>query len=64
MARYAVTRRGISGPGTGGLYTYYVTADSDAEAVAKSAAKAQRLHHRLNRGGTILDPDPTDITRK
>ncbi|CAL9368503.1 hypothetical protein SUDANB140_00804 [Streptomyces sp. enrichment culture] len=64
MARYAATRRGISGPGTGGLYTYYVTADSDAEAITKSATKAQRAHHRLNRGGTVLDPTPTDITRK
>ncbi len=64
MARYAVTRRGISGPGAGSLYTYYVTADSVDQAVAKSAVKAQRAHHRLNRGGTILDPNPTDITRK
>ncbi|WP_437052089.1 hypothetical protein [Streptomyces sp. enrichment culture] len=41
-----------------------MTADSDAEAITKSATKAQRAHHRLNRGGTVLDPTPTDITRK
>jgi hypothetical protein len=63
MSRFTVTRRGASGPGVGGQYTYSTRADSPAEAVAKTAAKAERLHHRINRGGTVLDPEPTDITR-
>ncbi|MBB5108338.1 hypothetical protein FHS40_007459 [Streptomyces spectabilis] len=29
----------------------------------KTAAKADRLHHRLNRGGTVLDPEPINIIR-
>ncbi|MFJ4785112.1 hypothetical protein [Streptomyces sp. NPDC088794] len=63
MPRFTVTRRGISGPGEGGQYTYSTRADSAEEAVAKTAAKADRPHHRINRGGTVLDPEPTDISR-
>lgn len=63
MARYTVTRRGTSGPGAGGQYTYSARADSPEEAVEKTAAKADQLHHRLNRGNTVLDPEPVDITR-
>lgn len=63
MSRWIVTRRGVEGPGAGGQYTYSTSADTAEEAVAKTAAKAGRLHHRLNRGGTELDPEPVDITR-
>jgi hypothetical protein len=63
MARFTVTRRGTSGPGAGGQYTYSARADSVEEAVEKTAAKADRLLTRLNRGGTVLDPDPIDVTR-
>jgi hypothetical protein len=63
MGRFTVTRRGMSGPGVGGQYTYSARADSAEEAVEKSAVKADRLHHRLNRGNTVLDPTPSDITR-
>lgn len=63
VARFAVTRRGISGPGSGGEYTYYASADSAAVAVERVAAKAGRWHHRLNRGGTDLDPKPIRISR-
>lgn len=63
MARFTVTRRGVSGPGVDGQYTYSARADSPAEAVAKTAAKADGLLARLNRGNTRLDPTPTDITR-
>ncbi|MGW7726245.1 hypothetical protein [Streptomyces canus] len=63
MARYTVSRRGASGPGAGGQYTYSTRADTAEEAVEKTAAKADRLHHRLNRGNTVLDPEPTDVTR-
>lgn len=63
MARFTVTRRGTSGPGTGGEYTYSARADSADEAAAKTAAKADRPLSRLNRGGTVLEPEPTDITR-
>ncbi|MEU5900597.1 MULTISPECIES: hypothetical protein [Streptomyces] len=63
MARYTVTRRGTSGPGAGGDYTYTARADSPEGAVTKTAAKAARLLHRLNRGGTELDPEPVNVTR-
>ncbi|MDX2757865.1 hypothetical protein [Streptomyces europaeiscabiei] len=63
MPRWTVTRRGAEGPGKGGQYTYSAQAASEDEAVAKTAAKAGRLLHRINRGGTRLDPTPTDITR-
>jgi hypothetical protein len=63
MAFFTVTRRGISGPGAGGLYTYSARAETPDEAVAKTAEKANRLHHRINRGGTVLDPEPVGITR-
>lgn len=63
MARFTVTRRGVSGPGEGGQYTYSARADSADEAVEKTAAKADRLLSRLNRGNTVLDPEPSDITR-
>lgn len=63
MGRFSVTRRGVSGPGAGGQYTYSASADSAEEAVEKTAAKANRLLSRLNRGNTQLDPDPTDVTR-
>ncbi|EPH46871.1 hypothetical protein STRAU_0037 [Streptomyces aurantiacus JA 4570] len=58
-----MTRRGVEGPGIGGQYTYSTRAGSAEEAVAKTAAKAGRLHHRLNRGDTELGPEPVDITR-
>ncbi|MFD9072109.1 hypothetical protein [Streptomyces lasiicapitis] len=63
MSRWTVTRRGAEGPGEGGAYTYSARAETAEEAVEKTAAKADRLHHRINRGGTVLDPDPIDITR-
>ena len=63
MSRWTVTRRGAEGPGEGGKYTYSTRADGPEEAVEKTAAKANRLHHRINRGGTELDPDPINITR-
>lgn len=63
MGRWTVTRRGASGPGVGGSYTYSVRADSEPEAVEKTAVKAGRPHHRLNRGGTELDPKPINTTR-
>ncbi|WP_405883616.1 hypothetical protein OG747_36545 [Streptomyces sp. NBC_01384] len=63
MSRWAVTRRGVEGPGAGGQYTYSVRADSATEAVEKTAVKANRTLSRLNRGGTRLDPEPSDITR-
>mgnify|MGYP001576749435 CR=1 FL=1 len=63
MSRWTVTREGVDGPGAGGQYTYSVRAESADEAVAKTAVKADRLLSRLNRGNTVLDPDPTDINR-
>ncbi|MGW2048596.1 hypothetical protein ACWCPF_25945 [Streptomyces sp. NPDC001858] len=63
MSRFTVTRRGTSGPGIGGEYTYSARADSPEEAIAKTAAKANRPLARLNRGGTVLDPDPINVTR-
>ncbi|MFI1166532.1 hypothetical protein ACH4UM_23750 [Streptomyces sp. NPDC020801] len=63
MSRWAVTRRGVEGPGAGGQYTYSARAETADEAVEKTADKAGRLLNRLNRGGTRLDPEPTNITR-
>lgn len=63
MPRFTVTRRGTSGPGEGGQYTYSARADSAEEAVEKTAVKAARPLSRLNRGNTVLDPTPTDVTR-
>ncbi|GGV45939.1 hypothetical protein GCM10010245_72000 [Streptomyces spectabilis] len=63
MPRWTVTRIGAEGPGVGGRYTYSARAESAKEAVVKTAAKADRLHHRLNRGGTVLDPEPINIIR-
>jgi hypothetical protein len=63
MPRFAVTRRGVSGPGEGGQYTYSANADSAEEAVKKTAVKADRPLARLNRGNTLLDPTPTNVIR-
>lgn len=63
MPHWTVSRRGIEGPGAGGEYTYSTHAATEAEAIAKTAAKAARRHHRLNRGGTKLDPAPINVTR-
>lgn len=63
MSRWTVTRIGIEGPGAGGQYTYSVRAETAGEAVEKAAVKANRLHHRINRGGTVLAPKPADIRR-
>jgi hypothetical protein len=63
MSRWTVTRKGVEGPGAGGQYTYSARANSAEEAVEKTAIKADRPLSRLNRGGTRLDPEPTDITR-
>lgn len=63
MPRWTVTRKATAGRGVGGRYTYSVRADSAAEAVDKTAIKADRLHHRLNRGFTVLAAEPVDITR-
>ncbi|MER7794860.1 hypothetical protein [Streptomyces sp. NPDC097640] len=63
MPRWTVTRKGVFGPGAGGQYTYYARAESADEAVEKTAVKAERPHHRINRFGTELDPEPIDITR-
>lgn len=63
MALWTVTRRGTEGPGAGGEYTYTARTATEAEAVEKTAVKAARFHHRLNRGGTQLDPDPINVTR-
>ncbi len=63
MALWTVTREGVSGPGVGGRYSYSVRAGSEAEAVEKAARKAGRLHHRINRGGTVLAPTPCAIHR-
>jgi hypothetical protein len=58
MATYTVTFQGISGPGTGGHYSYTVTADNPQQAVTAAWAKAEQPHRRLNRGGTQLNPHP------
>ncbi|MFF8784786.1 hypothetical protein [Streptomyces sp. NPDC015125] len=63
MARWTVTREGGEGPGVGGQYTYSVRAETADEAVEKAAVKANRLHHRINRGGTTLTLKPTAIHR-
>ncbi|MGW2920383.1 hypothetical protein ACWDBF_21330 [Streptomyces angustmyceticus] len=63
MARWTVTREGAEGPGTGGQYTYSVRAETADEAVEKAAVKANRLHHRINRGGTALASKPAAIHR-
>ena len=63
MARWTVTRKGIEGPGTGGQYTYTVRAETADQADKKAAVKANRLHHRINRGGTVLAPKPVAVNR-
>ncbi|MCW7941652.1 hypothetical protein AAW14_06300 [Streptomyces hygroscopicus] len=63
MPRWTVTRKGVEGPGAGGQYTYSARAESAEQAVEKTAVKANRLVSRINRGNTVLDPTPTDITR-
>jgi hypothetical protein len=63
MAGWTVTREGVEGPGIGGQYTYSVRAETEDEAVEKAAVKANRLHHRINRGGTTLAPKPAAIHR-
>lgn len=63
MSRWTVTRVGVAGPGAGGHYTYSVRAKSADEAVEKAATKANRLHHRINRGGTTLAATPVTVHR-
>lgn len=63
MSRWSVTRIGVDGPGAGGQYTYSVRASTADEAVEKAAVKANRLHHRINRGGTTLAPIPVAVHR-